>query len=467
MSLAKKRFIIYSIFIVIISAALITVVAVTGRVVFRNGLEERLVSSVNAQAETIEKRGSYLSVGADFAENEVHFALYSDGKLIAGVDPVVVEQNEKDGDKGERQGDGENPQGQQTMQPEQPFFPQADPEGKVRLINAGGTAYLTYSRVVVVEEYGPCILKGAVKMNFGAMNTVLWLFCAGVAAIAVVAVIVSYVTYRNATDPILKLTEEMGRVENSKDLKKRVEIETKDVDIKKLCDAYNKMLERVESILKSQERFTSDVSHELRSPLTVLLAESEFALNDLKTAEEKDKSLAAIYAQTQRLTVMVRQLLDFSRVVGTESVALTETDISTLTKEIAEMTTNDKDIAVKCDVEDKITVKTDETLFIRMITNLIDNAVKYGKQGGNVEVGLKRTDGGATLIVKDDGIGMDKETLSHIYERMYQANKSRSEGSGLGLGLSFVKEISRILGCSIEVESELGVGTAFTVRFGK
>ena len=99
-----------------------------------------------------------------------------------------------------------------------------------------------------------------------------------------------------------------------------------------------------------------------------------------------------------------------------------------------------------------------------MVTNLLDNAVKYGKSGGNVWVTLKR-DEKVVLTVKDDGIGMSEETLSHVYERMYQADKSRSAGAGLGLGLSFVKEISRLLNCTVSVESKLGEGSVFTVTF--
>ena len=331
-------------------------------------------------------------------------------------------------------------------------------------ITVDGKKYYACERVAFTSSGDLYIIRGIAPEGASPLNTVLIIFIAATLSVAIAALVVSYFSLKKATRPIRQMTDELNRIEQSSDLSNRIKINTKDEEILGLVNAYNEMLARVESILKNQERFTSDVSHELSSPLTVLLAESEFALNDLKTVEEKDKSLEAIYVQTKRLTVMVKQLLDFSRVVGLESVGLVDTDISALTEEIVNADQNDKNIAVTCDVEPDVIVKTDETLFIRMVTNLMDNAVKYGKDGGNVWVTLKR-ENGVTLTVKDDGIGMSEETLSHIYERMYQAEKSRSSGTGLGLGLSFVKEISRLLNCDVSVESTLGEGSTFTVKF--
>ena len=106
----------------------------------------------------------------------------------------------------------------------------------------------------------------------------------------------------------------------------------------------------------------------------------------------------------------------------------------------------------------------DETLFIRLLVNLISNAVSYGRRNGRVDVSLTCVDGEIIGTVRDDGIGIAEKDLPHIWERFYQADPSRGEQSGLGLGLSMVRQIAELHGGSAEAESELGKGSRFTVR---
>ena len=494
MSLYKKNFILNAVFVTVVTVALIAVVALTGRTIVDRDTETRLKDVVNNASDMVAR--DFFDQEGDF--KGVYITYFdSEGKYYGGYKIETENFVNFDGDfgkdfgpfhggaqpEGAQQG-GDQPTSGQEGPPEgavpdgadgppdgeNPFVPQnSEMFGKrngatVWRITVDGKSYYACERVAFNSNGDLFFIRGLAPTEASPLHSVLIIFIAATLVVAIAALVISYFSLKKATLPIRQMTDELNRIEQSSDLSKRIAINTKDEEILGLVNAYNDMLERVESILKSQERFTSDVSHELRSPLTVLLAESEFALNDLKTVEEKDKSLEAIYTQTKRLTVMVKQLLDFSRVVGLESVELVDTDISALTTEIVNADQNDKNITVACDVEEGVIVKTDETLFIRMVTNLLDNAVKYGKEGGNVLVTLKKEDA-VTLTVKDDGIGMSEETLSHIYERMYQAEKSRSAGGGLGLGLSFVKEISRLLNCDVSVESTLGEGSAFTIKF--
>jgi|GEM_PF-2984696 len=471
MSLAKKNFIINVVFVSAVSLTLMFVLSFTGNTIVRHDAEERLMSVVRNAANQVFK-GFFDEQG----EFEGVYLTYFDknGDYYCGY---KIEENERipvdiGSDIKDKPVDGEQASPTDSSLPETPKDNKGGEASRTRdgktvwTQNIGGNEYYVCElkvRGLQDEEY---FIRGLIPVYSNTFNTVLIIFIVAVLVLGIIAITLSYVSLRNATKPIRQMTVELKRVEKSSDLSNRMSVSTTDEEIQNLVSAYNEMLDRVEAMIKNQERFTSDVSHELRSPLTVLLAESEFALNDLKTVEEKDKSLEAIYRQTKRLTAMVKQLLDFTRVVNTESVALVDTDISSLTQDIVGANTNDRNIKVSCNVEHGIIVKTDETLYIRLLTNLIDNAVKYGKDGGIVVVTLKR-ESKVTLSVRDDGIGMSEETLKHIYDRMYQADKSRMAGSGLGLGLSFVKEISRILGCTITVESKLGEGSVFTVVFGQ
>ena len=468
MSLSKKSFIINAVFVVLVTAILITALVITGGAVVSSDIETRLVKTVKEKAaEVYESDGDLTNI--DFFPFGINVSVYDlDGNYVGGY--LIQDEFDGgfDGEPSFSAEEGEQPPAPDDF-PEGGFPPDMRGDemrgGPVKKLNINGKEYFAYECKVALKSGVVYSVRGLASKESAPVNKLMLIACVAAGLLALIALVLSYFSLRNATKPIRDMTAALDAVENSSDLGKRVELNTKYEEIRNLCDSYNRMLDRLEDILRSQERFTSDVSHELRSPLTVLLAESEFALHDLTTVEEKDKSLEAIYAQTKRLTVMVRQLLEFSRVAGTESVTLTDTDVSVLTREIAQSVDNAKNVTISCDVEDGIVVKTDETLYIRMVTNLIDNAVKYNSDGGNVWVKLSTFDGKVVLSVKDDGIGMSEDTLKHIYERMYQADKSRSQGAGLGLGLSFVKEISRILGCTVDVTSEQGNGSEFTVTF--
>ena len=453
MNLAKRRFIINVVFIAVVTIALILSSSFLAKTMLSFETERKLPDLVRKKAELIERTQS--TDGVVWLEQDVYFALYNEqGELIAGVCPHEDAKMKTE--------DIQPPPPPQASDGATDNLPR-EKQDVLRIKNDDGE-YMMYDAQLVFSEYGRCTLRGAEVIGASALNGILPIVYIVALVLAVLAIIASFFSYYYGQKPIRKMASEITEVEKSLDLSKRITLDTKDVDIQNLCVAYNKMLARVENVVKHQERFTADVSHELRSPLTVLLAESEFALNDVDTIEEKDKSLEVIYTQTKRLTQMVKQLLEFSRVAGTESVELDQVDLSALTEQTLNVFSADKGITIHPSLQPEIIVKTNETLFLRLLINLVDNAVKYGKQGGNVWVYLKR-DEAVKLIVKDDGIGMSEDTIKHVYERAYQADRSRPAGSGLGLGLSFVKEISRILNLDVQVESKLGDGTKFTVTF--
>lgn len=148
---------------------------------------------------------------------------------------------------------------------------------------------------------------------------------------------------------------------------------------------------------------------------------------------------------------------------GTERANFTEADISALTKSICQEQT-EEGYTLHCDIEENIIALIDVSLISRLLQNLLDNAVKYGRPNGGIWVSLCKKEGEIQLSVKDDGMGIPAEHREKIWQRFYQADPSRSGDNGAGLGLSMVKKIAEIHGGYMSLESEEGKGSTFTLH---
>ena len=227
------------------------------------------------------------------------------------------------------------------------------------------------------------------------------------------------------------------------------------------------MLEKVEKAFIKEKQFTSDASHELRTPVTVILSQCEYLLEDSTLKEDERASIEVIQRKAQNMAKMISQLLFLSRTDQNRLVLHKEyVDLSLLTEMAAEEQeeiAGKKGIRIERDIQEQIKGYVDETLFIRLWMNLIGNGISYGKENGWLKVSLKKKDGKIEGCVEDNGIGITKEQLTHIWERFYQADASRSgeEGSGSGLGLPMVKWIVEAHGGEIEAESVFGEGSRF------
>ena len=229
------------------------------------------------------------------------------------------------------------------------------------------------------------------------------------------------------------------------------------------------MLESLEQAFLRERQFTSDVSHELRTPVSVILAQCEASLNRTDLSEEQRKEILLIRKKAGEMSQMISQLLLLSRAdQGRQQLNKEEINISELTEIIVEeqkMLAQRRKIEVHTEIEPDITGYLDESFYIRMLDNLISNAVSYGKEGGNIKVTLHQIPSGVQGTVEDDGIGISRDDQVHIWERFYRVDASRTgkgEGSHSGLGLSMVKWIAQAHGGNVRVESELGKGSCFT-----
>ncbi len=230
--------------------------------------------------------------------------------------------------------------------------------------------------------------------------------------------------------------------------------------------------ERLESVCNQLQRFTANASHELRAPLAVVLSNTQIALmalNQVKDSPETVKErLEKVVKTTKQMSQLIGGLLFLARHEGLLAPEKCKpVNLSQLLLELAKDWTRhcrDKNLTFNSHMFDyNVSVEGDENLLRQAVTNLLSNAVRYTPPGGTIELCLLHRDS-VLIQVKDSGIGIAEAALPHIFERFYCADLKRSKASGgFGLGLAIVEQIIQIHGGTIEVESQLGEGSLFTI----
>ena len=217
--------------------------------------------------------------------------------------------------------------------------------------------------------------------------------------------------------------------------------------------------------------FVANVSHELRTPLSILRGYIETLLDSPKTPrEELTRILGVMERHSKRLDLLAEDLLTLAQLEsGNPNLQMTTVDLSSFLPEIVrdwEKKLTSKQLSMSVDVPPELwTINVDRTRLQEALYNLLDNAVKYSREHGEIRVSARQRDGEIELTVSDDGIGITKEDLPRIFERFYRADKARGPDKvrGTGLGLAIVKHIAQLHGGRVEAESELDKGTTIRV----
>ncbi|MFN3270548.1 MAG: sensor histidine kinase, partial [Candidatus Kapaibacteriota bacterium] len=266
-------------------------------------------------------------------------------------------------------------------------------------------------------------------------------------------------------DVIIQTADEI----TEKNLSRRLpEINTND-EVGHLTRTLNNMISRLEQSFTQIKKFAADASHELRTPLTILQGELEIALHSKKTPEEYEEVLISALEEVSRLSNVVESILELSRAeTGQIAINLKMDNISKIVEEVAEdisIIAEQKQIQIDKQIEPNIFVPIDSLRIHQALINLLDNATKYSRQGGVVWIKLYKDTDYAIITVEDNGIGIPKEDLNNIFDRMYRAKKNEKSGiKGYGIGLSIVKWIVEAHQGTIEVESEVNKFTRFTIK---
>ena len=259
-----------------------------------------------------------------------------------------------------------------------------------------------------------------------------------------------------------------GEISSGADLSKRLPEPKSEDEMHQLTCTFNEMFDRLEASFEDEKQFTSDVSHELRTPVSVIIAQCEYALEEDTLSEEQKHEIQIVLRQAKKMSDLISQLLMIARCErGKENFQFEPVDMSMLaemTLEELSQRAGEKRIHLLSEIEPGLTARGDQMLLTRMLINLVENSIDYGKRNGIVKVSLFKKDGKIRGIVKDDGQGIGAEHLDKIWNRFYRADRSRNSQNqvrGTGLGLSMVRWIVRIHEGQIWVKSKEGEGSEF------
>ena len=292
---------------------------------------------------------------------------------------------------------------------------------------------------------------------------------AGVPLILLLTSAGGYFLARKSLSPIALMNTQTRRI-TAERLSSRLDAPNPRDELGGLATTINDLLTRLEASFKEQQRFVADASHELRTPLAVLRGETEVALGQPRGIDEYKESLALIKDEAERLSrivedlfVLARQPIDAPAKLMNESVSLNQ--IVGDCVRAAQVLAKRKNLQMDFDEQSKsLTMRGDGELLKRMLLNLLDNAVKYTPEGGEIRLELSSQDGNARLTVSDTGIGIPEDDQPRIFDRFYRVDKARSRAlGGAGLGLSIVRWIVEAHAGQIQVESQPGRGSVFRV----
>ena len=287
-----------------------------------------------------------------------------------------------------------------------------------------------------------------------------WLF--------IFVVIFGYRIIKNAFKPVKKISETALLIKKSKNFSRRIELDNSEDEIHKMASIFNEMLDTVEETFIHEKQFSSDVSHELRTPITVILAQSDYALDYVETLDEAKESFEVINRQAKKMTNLINQIMELSKMERQNKIEKDKINFSNIILQLLEdyrTLLENNNIELITNIEKDLRIYGNKLMLERLFVNLFTNAMKFTKT--TINVSLNRINKEVILQIKDDGIGITKEDQKYIWDRFFQTSDSRNKdkNKGSGLGLSMVNRIVQLHLATIDVESEVGKGTCFIVKF--
>lgn len=471
LSLKLKLTLLYTFFMALLTCAALAILFSLSSREILSSAQNKLERRVQESTEDIKYRSEEFRLGTDFysVAQDVYLSLYEEdlyflyGKLPYGFDQEPEIQ-----------------------------------DGVVRTIRDKGQEWYVYDMSYQVTEDYTVYIRGITSVTDAEESfSVTLRFSLILLPLMVLATaVIGYRFTRRTLLPVRRITDTVKKIRMDADLSRRIGLtaplpetdadednnrgDKKKVagtkrkerdEIYVLAGTFDDMLSELETAFEREKQFTSDVSHELRTPVSVIIAQCNAILaGDVYTDEQK-KEIRLIERKAKGMSDMISQLLFLSRAdQGRQPLNIDEIDLSELTGMIVEeeqMLADEEGRGVRIEsrIEPNISAQADETFYIRMLVNLISNALRYSRDGGIVEVSLEKNNGEVTGRVTDHGAGISEEMLPHIWERFFRADTSRTEAGHSGLGLSMVKWIAEAHGGSVSAESVEGEGSTFTFRF--
>ena len=326
-------------------------------------------------------------------------------------------------------------------------------------------------RILLFPIRGPSLVQVGISLEntTGDLRRLLLILLLAGPAVLLLASVGGSIIIRKALRPVKSVVKTAEEI-SADDLSSRIEPGKRKDEIGALVNTFNNMIARLEKSVGKIKQFSGDVSHELRTPLTIIRGEIEVLLRKKRSQEDYRKTLMSVLEETYQMEKIIDDLLFLSRLEALSTAQFAQEiqldDILLRVFESREPAAKKKDIKYVLNEVISAQIKGDQTLIERLITNIIDNAIRYTPSGGEVEVSLEKKEQSACLKIHDTGIGIPQESLPLLFDRFYVVDKSRSkESGGSGLGLSIVKWIADSHEALIGIDSEVGRGTTFRFEF--
>jgi heavy metal sensor kinase len=317
-------------------------------------------------------------------------------------------------------------------------------------------------------EIGECVLAGrSILSDLDATRRfAAWLVAAGGAVLAL-GLGGGWLLASRALRPLADISAAASRI-SAGNLSERINVADTDSELGRLAGVLNSTFARLEAAFAQQKQFTADASHELRTPIAVLISEAQTTLARDRSATEYRETVGVCLDAAQQMRRLTQSLLELARYdAGQESLDRCRFDLAEQTRACIELVrplARERGIHIHADLAPAEALGDADRLS-RVITNLLTNAIDYNHDRGEVRVATRVEPGAAVVTVSDGGRGISADDLPHVFERFYRADRSRARAQGhSGLGLAISKAIVDAHGGSLEISSQPGAGTVVVVK---
>ncbi|WP_149707471.1 sensor histidine kinase [Campylobacter concisus] len=420
----------YSFFIIVIVVALVAISAVVADEVFEDASQKKLAKSVTKIANNMDEFEPY--------DDGIFFIKYNaKGDVIGGLAPKHFQISLKMN------------------------------SGVVRLFENGKNRLYYYD---IAAKGKDVWVRGVINAEKFFKKEGLFLLALGVFVPVLFLFVLygGYKTIKNAMKPVTTMSKTALEIGSSRDFSKRIDLPAGKDELHALASVFNQMLDSLEKVYQNEKQLTSDVSHELRTPLSVIMAESDYAKNYSQNLGEAKESLEVISRQSRKVTSLIDQILELSRLESGRNLELKRINLSSILQNLAtdyEKLADAKGLKFSCVVAPDAVILGDELMISRLVDNFLSNALKFASAKIELSLSLSKTH--ALVSVKDDGIGISKKDSELIWNKFYQVESSRNKSlnTGSGLGLAIATNIAKIHGAKLGIKSEAGAGSEFWAEF--
>ena len=299
------------------------------------------------------------------------------------------------------------------------------------------------------------------------MRKLLLIMIISIPTSIIVTIVVGYFMAKKALKPVDQIRRAAVKISSS-NLDEKIDVAGRRDELGRLAETFNAMIGRLKDAFQRINQFSIDVSHELKTPLTILKGETEVALRKEREKDDYQKLLLSNLEEIDRMSCIIDDLLLLSKADAKEiKLNIEEVALRDLVMDVCmdmQIVADKKDVELQVNALEDVRLKGDELKLRRMLLNVVENGIKYSHVGGKVSVSSYVDDGYVRIDVKDDGIGISEEDIKYVFDRFYRADRSRKRISGSGLGLSISRWIAGAHKGSIEVESQAAQGSVFTIK---